>query len=110
MTQNQKQYVGEKVASWRMEIKPRPQHFDKRVTVATPLQKAGAYLLTAQMAGGNTSYIIIWLNDTVDRQEAAGAKGLLFRGRRRHGHAGAQGQRRVLRLAAAVEQSNHIEI
>ncbi len=64
VTQNQKQYVGEKVASWRMEIKPRPQHFDKRVTVATPLQKAGAYLLKAQMAGGNTSYIIVWLNDT----------------------------------------------
>ena len=64
VTENQKQYVGEKVAAWRMEIKPRPQHFDKRVTVTTPLQKAGAYLLKAQMAGGNTSYIIIWLNDT----------------------------------------------
>ena len=64
VTENQKQYLGEKVAAWRMEIKPRPQHFDKRVTVATPLQKAGAYLLKAQMVGGNTSYIIIWLNDT----------------------------------------------
>ena len=64
VTENQKQYLGEKVASWRMEIKPRPQHFDKRVTVATPLQKAGAYLLKAHMIDGNTSYIILWLNDT----------------------------------------------
>ena len=64
VTANQKQYLGEKVASWRMEILPRPRHFDKRVTVATPLQKAGAYLLKAQMVGGNTSYIILWLNDT----------------------------------------------
>ena len=64
VTENQKQYVGEKVASWRMEIQPRPLHFDKRLTVATPLQKAGAYLLKAEMVGGNTSYIIIWLNDT----------------------------------------------
>ena len=64
VTENQKQYLGEKVASWRMEIKPRPRHFDKRVTVATPLQKAGAYLLKAHMVGGNTSYIVLWLNDT----------------------------------------------
>ncbi|MGA2257949.1 MAG: hypothetical protein ABSG53_25065 [Thermoguttaceae bacterium] len=47
VTENQKQYLGEKIASWRMEIKPRPRHFDKRLTVATPLQKAGAYLLIA---------------------------------------------------------------
>ncbi len=64
VTENQKQYLGEKVAAWRMEIQPRPQHFDKRLTVATPLQKAGAYLLKARMVGGNTSCIILWLNDT----------------------------------------------
>ncbi len=64
VTANQKQYLGERVASWRMEIKPRPRHFDKRVTVATPLQRAGAYLLKAKMVDGNTSYTILWLNDT----------------------------------------------
>ena len=40
-------------------------HFDRRITVTTPLQKAGAYLLTAQMADGNTSHIVVWLDDTV---------------------------------------------
>ena len=62
--QNQKQYVGERVAAWDLDLKPRPNHFDRRITVATPLQKAGAYLLTAKMAGGNTSKIVLWLDDT----------------------------------------------
>ena len=78
VTENQKQYLGEKVAAWRMEIKPRPQHFDKRVTVATPLQKAGAYLLKAQMVGGNTSYIILWLNDTAIAKKPLDQKACYF--------------------------------
>jgi len=62
--QDQKQYVGERVATWEMELEPREQHFDKRITVTTPLQKAGAYLVTATMADGNTSKIILWVADT----------------------------------------------
>lgn len=64
VTKNQKQYLGEEVARWKMVVKPRSDHFDKRVTVATPLQKPGAYLVKAQMLGGNTSYIVLWLSDT----------------------------------------------
>ena len=62
--EKQDQYVGERVAQWDLDLKPRPQHFDSRMTVSTPLQKAGAYLLTAKMADGNTSQIVIWLEDT----------------------------------------------
>ena len=62
---DQKQYVGEQVAAWDLELAPREGHFDKRITVATPLQNAGAYLLTAQIPDGNTSQIIVWLADTV---------------------------------------------
>ena len=40
-------------------------HLDRRITVTTPLQKAGAYLLIARMEGGNTSRIVVWLDDTV---------------------------------------------
>ncbi len=61
--ENQQQYVGKEVAKWDLDLDPREAHFDKRVTVTTPLQKAGAYLLKAQMAGGNTSCIIVWLSD-----------------------------------------------
>ena len=62
--ENQKQYIGREVAKWNLDLAPRPDHFDNRITVSTPLQKTGAYLVTAKMAGGNTSRIILWLADT----------------------------------------------
>ncbi len=62
---NQNQYLGEKVANWDLDLKPRAGHVDTRVTVTTPLSKAGAYLVTAKMADGNISRIIIWNTDTI---------------------------------------------
>ena len=62
---NQQQYQGRLVARWEMDLEPPPGHLDRRITVTTPLQKAGAYLLTARMDGGNTSHIVVWLDDTV---------------------------------------------
>lgn len=62
--EKQKEYLGDRVALWTLDLEPRPEHFDKRITVSTPLQKAGAYLLKAKMADGNTSQIILWLADT----------------------------------------------
>jgi uncharacterized protein YfaS (alpha-2-macroglobulin family) len=62
--QQQQQYVGDKVAAWDLDLKPRPAHVDERVTVKTPLRKPGAYLLTAQMVGGNLSRVIVWVSDT----------------------------------------------
>ncbi len=62
--ENQQEYLGDQVAKWKMVVNPRQGHFDKRVTVTTPLQRPGAYFLTAKMAGGNTSHVIIWLSDT----------------------------------------------
>jgi len=59
----ERQYVGREVARWTLGLAPRPDHFDKRVTVTTPLSKPGAYLLTATMADGNTSQIVLWLSD-----------------------------------------------
>ncbi|MHB9026812.1 MAG: alpha-2-macroglobulin family protein [Armatimonadota bacterium] len=58
-------YLGAKVAAWEQNLSPRPNHFDARVTVNTPLQQAGAYLLIGTMADGNTSRIILWVADTV---------------------------------------------
>ena len=63
--EQQDKYVGEKVASWDIELEPRPKHFDRRITIDTPLTKPGAYLLTARMLDGNTSKIVVWINDTV---------------------------------------------
>ena len=83
--QNQKQYIDKKVADWDLKLEPRKGHFDKRFTVETPLQNAGAYLLTAKMAGGNTSHIIIWLNDTVILRKDLNKKILYFVGDARTG-------------------------
>ena len=62
--QNETKYLGETVAEWSLELEPRDNHYDRRITVATPLQKAGAYLVTAKMKDGNTSRVIVWLDDT----------------------------------------------
>ncbi|NUQ65716.1 MAG: alpha-2-macroglobulin, partial [Pirellulales bacterium] len=35
--QNQQKYLGEQVAAWKLDLEPREKHFDKRVTVETPL-------------------------------------------------------------------------
>ncbi len=63
--QNGEKYIGERVAKWTETLSPREGHFDRRVTLTTPLTKAGAYLLTAKMEDGNTSTIVIWISDTV---------------------------------------------
>jgi uncharacterized protein YfaS (alpha-2-macroglobulin family) len=62
--ENQKQYLGAKVAGWDQALTPRANHWDDLVTVSTPLSKPGAYLVTSQMAGGNVSRVIVWINDT----------------------------------------------
>ncbi|HID20951.1 MAG TPA: alpha-2-macroglobulin, partial [Planctomycetaceae bacterium] len=63
--QNQKQYLRERVAEWDVDLNPAPKHFDRRITVTTPLQRAGVYLLLGTMRDGNVSRIILWVADTV---------------------------------------------
>ena len=62
--ENERQYLGPAVAQWQMTLDPRKDHFDRRVTVATPLERPGAYLLRAKMAQGNTCFIVVWIDDT----------------------------------------------
>jgi alpha-2-macroglobulin len=61
---NMKQYVGEKVAEWDAALEPLADHFDRVTTLKTPLQKPGAYFLTATMEDGNTCHIVAWVADT----------------------------------------------
>ncbi|HEY4235205.1 MAG TPA: MG2 domain-containing protein [Lacipirellulaceae bacterium] len=62
--EKQQEYVGEEAARWKLALEPRDKHFDRRITVTTPLEKAGAYLVTAKVADGNTCRIVLWLADT----------------------------------------------
>lgn len=62
---NLTKYLGRETARWEVSLTPKPRHFDRVVTVNTGLKAAGAYLLTATMANGNVSKIVVWVNDTV---------------------------------------------
>jgi uncharacterized protein YfaS (alpha-2-macroglobulin family) len=78
VTKNQKKYVGEQVAEWKLDLQPRAMHFDRRITVTSPLEKAGAYLVTAKVADGNESRSIIWLADTVIVKKPLDGKTLVY--------------------------------
>lgn len=62
--EQQKKYQGKLVSQWELELDPFSGHRDRLTTINTPLQNAGAYLLIAKMKNGNTSRIIVWLDDT----------------------------------------------
>jgi hypothetical protein len=62
---DKKKYVDVSVAKWSIDLQPPADHFDARQTISTPLQKGGAYWITAKMKGGNTSQAVLWVADTV---------------------------------------------
>ncbi len=62
---NQTKYLGKRVRTWNEVLDPLSGHFDRRVTIDTELRDPGAYLLEGRIAGGNSSKIILWLNDTI---------------------------------------------
>lgn len=62
---NQQKYLEPDKQEWSQELQPRAEHFDRRETIETPLEKAGAYLVEAKLREGNISRIIVWLDDTI---------------------------------------------
>ena len=76
--ENQEKYLGEATAAWELDLEPRENHFDRRLTVATPLQKAGAYMVTATMADGNVSKIVLWVADTAIVRKQLDSKVLYY--------------------------------
>jgi uncharacterized protein YfaS (alpha-2-macroglobulin family) len=78
VARNQQQYLGRAVARWDLDVEPLPDHHDKRIDVTTPLQTAGAYLVVARLDGGNTSRIVVWLDDTVIVKKPLAAKTYYF--------------------------------
>ena len=76
--ENQQQYVRAKTAEWTLKLAPLANHVDDRVTVTTPLQKPGAYLVESKMADGNSSRIILWVADTVIVKKSLEAQSFYF--------------------------------
>ncbi|MGB1131235.1 MAG: hypothetical protein ACPG4K_14375, partial [Haloferula sp.] len=58
-------YLGKRIAKWDEELEPRKGHWDTRSAIKVPTSKAGAYLLKAELEDGNTSWIVVWISDTV---------------------------------------------
>ena len=77
---NETKYVGDSVANWSLDLEPRKEHFDRRISVTTPMQKPGAYLLTGTMENGNVSKIIVWVADTAIVHKVLAGKQLYFIG------------------------------
>ena len=63
--QNEVKYLDADKVEWSKDLEPRPEHFDRRDEIETPLEKAGAYLVEAKLRDGNVSRIIVWLDDTI---------------------------------------------
>ncbi|MBN2449936.1 MAG: alpha-2-macroglobulin, partial [Lentisphaeria bacterium] len=63
--ENQAEYITGKVADWDVALTPRPNHFDRTITITTPLKEAGVYLLVCDLPKGNTSRVLLMLDDTV---------------------------------------------
>ncbi len=75
---NQKEYLGERAGGWAVDLKPRANHVDERITVNTPLDRPGAYLVTCTLDDGNTSRIIVWVSDTVIVKKMLEGKALYY--------------------------------
>ncbi|MFO1022365.1 MAG: hypothetical protein U0903_16970 [Planctomycetales bacterium] len=56
-------YIGPPAAQWSLDLQPAKNHFDKRVTVTTPLKQGSAYLLEGKINDGNTTRMVLWLAD-----------------------------------------------
>ena len=78
VTKEQEKYVGAEVERWSLDLQPAEKHIDRRITVTTPLQEPGAYLVTSTMAGGNTTSIVLWINDTAIVKKPLAAKSLYY--------------------------------
>lgn len=53
----------EKDPRWSMSLEPLKDHWDRRIEVPLPFNQPGAYLVEAKLDGGNTSTVIVWVND-----------------------------------------------
>jgi uncharacterized protein YfaS (alpha-2-macroglobulin family) len=66
-------YLEPSVAEWQLDVTPPEHHFDSLQTVTSPLQKAGAYWVTAKIQDGNEARIVLWVADTaVSRKRVEG--------------------------------------
>ncbi len=62
-------YVLEQVAQWNQTLEPRPNHWDRRISIETPLTTAGLFLIEADaraegIDGSHKVRSLVWIEDT----------------------------------------------
>ncbi|MEM9353891.1 MAG: MG2 domain-containing protein [Planctomycetota bacterium] len=78
VVQGEEKYLGEEAARWSLDLEPPEDHQSARVVITTPLKDAGAYLVTANVADGNTTHVVIWVQDTALVEKPAAGKSLFY--------------------------------
>ncbi|MCD8350721.1 MAG: MG2 domain-containing protein [Planctomycetaceae bacterium] len=76
--ENAKRYIAETVAEWDVPLDPLPDHHSSRASLELPFDKAGCYLIEARMRNGNTSRMVLWIQDLALVRKNTGDRQLLF--------------------------------
>ncbi|MCA9132567.1 MAG: hypothetical protein KDA45_05420, partial [Planctomycetales bacterium] len=77
-TEGVDRYLLQQVAEWNTAVEPRPNHWDRRIEIETPLEAAGLYLIEADAQGGmHKTRCLVWIQDTVLVRKPLAGKWLL---------------------------------
>ncbi len=78
VVEGEEKYLGEEAARWSLDLEPPEDHQTERLMVSTPLKEAGAYLVTAAIEDGNSTHVVIWVQDTAIVQKPLADKSLFY--------------------------------
>jgi alpha-2-macroglobulin len=72
-------YVKGQAAKWQQTLEPRENHWDRRIQIKTPLDKAGLYLVEGRVnQGAHKARCLMWIQDSVLTRKPGDAKQLYF--------------------------------
>ena len=68
-------YIGNVLTKWEFQLTPREKHRDTRADIEVPLDKAGAWWISAKIEGGNSFHTLVWIvNSVLVQNDVGGAK------------------------------------
>ncbi len=72
--ENKSKYIGKTSHSWNAALTPRAKHRDTRSEIEAPIDSAGAWWITAEVANGNRFHSLVWIIDSVLVQRSVGGR------------------------------------
>lgn len=72
--ENGSKYIGKPAETWESKLTPREKHRDTRADIEVPIDRAGAWWITAEIAGGNRFHTLVWIVDSVLVQRPVGGR------------------------------------